>query len=49
MDNQDLQVLEELDQLVVIQEGKAVIAPVLAYNLKMAEQQINAIKEFQEN
>ncbi len=45
MDN--LEALEERNELVVINNGKAEIAPLLAYELAMAEQRVKEIQDFQ--
>ena len=49
MDNRDLETLEAQNELVVVEDGEAKIAPLLAYQLVMAEQKIKEMEAFRNN
>ena len=49
MENKDLETLEANNELVVVDNGEAKIAPLLAYQLVMAEKKIKEIEQFQED
>ena len=49
MENKDLETLEANNELVVVDNGEAKIAQLLAYQLAMAEKKIKEIKQFQDD
>lgn len=49
MDNRDLETLEANNELVVVDNGEPKIAPLLAYQLIMAEKTIKEMQQFQKN